>query len=440
MLDYIIKKAQKLGAEDIIVTSLNQLARQTKFANNEIVVNQTWDESDIDIFLAFKKKTISTSVKSDAKKSEVDKTLNKMMKIAKLLKPSEDYFGIAEGKFDYKNVEDGYDKQIDNLQDKEVDFVNAAINKALENGVKKSSGVLYSNCWQVEKLTSNGIDVSEKGTGINFSIRSFADKDASAHSVSVSRILKGFDPVAAADEASLLALQSLNPSLGEEGKYDVIFHPMVFANILFYMSYAFSAFQVDSGLSFFIDKIGKKVANEIVTIEDDGLLKNGFGSRSFDDEGMSIQKTALVENGILKNYLHNTSTAKKFKTESTGNAGLIDPVPWNIVLSKGDSKLEEMISEVDRGLYITNAWYTRFANYRTGDFSTIPRDAMFEIVDGRIVRAVKDLRISDNMQRILENVKMISKDRKIIQWWEVQIPVVTGFVLCKDVGITRSKK
>jgi PmbA protein len=65
---------------------------------------------------------------------------------------------------------------------------------------------------------------------------------------------------------------------------------------------------------------------------------------------------------------------------------------------------------------------------------------MFEIVDGRIVRAVKDLRISDNMQRILENVKMISKDRKIIQWWEVQIPVVTGFVLCKDVGITRSKK
>jgi len=440
MLDYIVQKAQKLGAEDVIATSVSQLARQTKFANNEIVVNQTWDEKDVDIFLAFNKKTISTSVKADAKKSDVDKTLNRMMKITRLLKPSEDYFGIAKGEFKYKDVEDGYDKKIEDLQEKEVDLVTAAINKALENGVKKSSGVLYSNVWQMKKMTSSGIDVSDKGTSINFSIRSFAEKDASAHSVSVSRILKGFDPLAAADEASLLAKQSLNPAQCEEGRYDVIFHPMAFSSLLYYTSYAFSAFQVDSGLSFFIDKIGKKVASDIVTIEDDGSMVNGFGSRKFDDEGMPIEKNKLIENGVLMNYLHNTSTAKKFNTESTGNAGLVDPVPWNIVLKQGDSKFEKMISSVKRGLYITNVWYTRFANYRTGDFSTIPRDAIFEIENGKIVRSVKDLRVSDNMQRILESIEMISKERKTIQWWEVTIPVVAGFVLCKDVGITRSKK
>jgi len=440
MLDYIIQKAQKLGAEDIIATSLNQLTRQTKFANNEIVVNQTWDEKDIDIFLSFKKRTISTSVKSDAKKSDIDKALNKMVKIAKLLKPNEDYFGIAGGEFKYKDVEEGYDKKIENLDEKEVDIVTAAINKALENGVKKSSGVLYSNIWQMKKLTSNGIDGSDKATSLNFSIRSFADKDASAHSVSVSRILKGFDSVAVADEASQLALQALNPVSGEDGRYDVVFHPMAFSNLLYYMSYAFSAFQVDSGLSFFMDKIGKKVANDIVTIEDDGSMRNGFGSRKFDDEGKPIQKNKLIENGILMNYLHNTSTAKKFNTESTSNSGLVDPAPWNIVLKQGDSKFEKMISAVKRGLYITNVWYTRFANYRTGDFSTIPRDAIFEIENGKIKRSLKDLRISDNVQRILENIAMISKERKTIQWWEVQIPVVTGFVLCKDVGITRPKK
>ncbi|MBI5872101.1 TldD/PmbA family protein, partial [archaeon] len=235
MLDYIIQRAQKLGAEDVIVTCVNQLTRQTKFANNEIVVSQIWNDRDIDIFLAVKKRTISTSVKADAKKNEVERTLNKMIKIAKLLKPNEDYFSIAEGDFKYKDVEEGYDKKIEELQDKEVDLVNAAINKSLENGVKKSSGVLYSNCWQIEKLTSNGVNINDKGTSINFSIRSFADKDASAHSVAVSRILKGFDPVSTADEASLLALQSLHPVLGIEGKYDVIFHPMVFANLLFYI-------------------------------------------------------------------------------------------------------------------------------------------------------------------------------------------------------------
>lgn len=439
MLDYIIKKAQKLGAEDAIVTQTDQKSRQIKFANNDIPTTQTWNLTDANIFLSFKRRTVSSSIESLDKKS-VDNTLVKMIKIAKLLAPSEDYFGIAEGKFKYKDIKSGYDKKIERLQNKEVDIVDAAINKAMENGVKRSSGVLYSNVWNMRKLTSNDVDVSEKGSSISFSIRSFADKDASGHSVSASRILKNFDPIEAASEASSLANQSLNSTLGEEGTYDVIFHPMVMANMLFYMSYAFSAFQVDSGISFLISKIGKKVGSGLVTIIDDGLLENGFGSRKFDDEGRPTQRTKIIENGILKTYLHNTSTAKKFKTVSTGNSGLVDPVPWNLILQAGDSKFEEMISQIKRGLYITNVWYTRFTNYRTGDFSTIPRDAMFLVENGKIVKPVKDLRISDNIQKILEKIQLISKKTRTIQWWEVTIPVITGFVLCRDVGITKSKK
>lgn len=332
-------------------------------------------------------------------------------------------------------------KRIEKLEGEEVEFAQDAIDAALSEGAKRSAGVLYSDVSRSKVFSSNGIEAEDKGTSINISIRSFAEeKDASGHTVSVARTLKNFAPKKAGQEAGIHAVQSLHPSEGFAGKYDVILHPMVVANIFYYMSYAFSAFEVDSGMSFLIGKQNKKVGNDIVTLKDNGRLANGFNSRMFDEEGRPTQTTEIIKSGVFKNFLHNTSTARKFRTKPTANAGIVYPQPWNLVLEKGDRNLDEMISEVKDGVYITNVWYTRFANYRTGDFSTIPRDAMFEIKDGKITRPIKGLRISDNMQRILENIVAISKNPQQIEWWEVTSPVVTGHVLIKDLNLTKSAK
>jgi len=452
--NYIITKALKLGVDDVVVTIKPAITKQLRFANNEITLSTTWDTIDVSVFLAYKKRLISSSLnnpslsetfssmggKTNLTKDSVDKFLEKMLKVAKVLAPKEDYHGIAKGPFKYKPVKDSYDKKIESLGDKTVDFVEDAIGAATDEGAKRCAGVLYSSFWEENKFTSGGVEASDKGSSINVSIRAFAEKDASGHSVSVSRVMKEFDAKLAGKEAGMLAKQSLNPVAGESGKYDVILGPMVAANLLYYMSYAFSAFEVDSGTSFLINKIGKKVGSKEVTLVDDSRMENGFGSNMFDDEGMPTQRTKIIDKGVLKTYLHNTSTAKKFKTKSTANAGIIYPQPNNLVLESGDSSLEEMISDVKDGVYITNVWYTRFANYRTGDFSTIPRDAMFEIKNGKIIRPIKGLRLSDNMQHILENIISVSKAAKIIHWWEVEIPIVTGHVLCKDLNMTKSAK
>jgi PmbA protein len=376
----------------------------------------------------------------DLKKENIEKFLNKLIKTAKVLEPKKDYYGIADGKFKYKKIPDSYDNKIEK-GGKEIEFVQNGIDAALEEGAKRCAGVLYTDVWKSEIFSSNGIEAEEKGTSINLSIRSFAEeKEASGHTVSVARTLKNFEPEKAGREAGMNAKKSLNPSDGYAGKYTAILHPMVIANILYYMSYAFSAFEVDSGMSFLIGKQNKKIASNNVTLKDDGRLANGFGSRTFDDEGRPTQTTELIKNGVFKSFLHNTSTAKKFKVKPTGNAGLIYPQSWNLVLEKGDRSLDEMISEVKDGVYITNVWYTRFANYRTGDFSTIPRDAIFEIKNGKITRPIKGIRITDNMQRILENVIAISKKPQQIEWWEVTSPVVTGHVLVKDLNLTKSAK
>jgi len=108
------------------------------------------------------------------------------------------------------------------------------------------------------------------------------------------------------------------------------------------------------------------------------------------------------------------------------------------VLEPGEMSKDEILEEAGDGLYISNNWYTRFQNYRQGDFSTIPRDAMFQIQNGRLGSPVKGLRVSDNMIRILSSIRDVSKERKWIRWWEVDIPTYLGHFLVDQVGITRS--
>jgi PmbA protein len=452
--EYIVKRGLNLGADDIIATVINSNTKQIRFANNEIFLSTEWETVDVEVFLSVGKRLISSSLKNPSPsetflsvskdwnltKENIDKFLARMIKMAKMIKPKEDYYGIASGNFKYGKLKDCYDKRITKLSEENIDFVHEAINAALSEGAKRCAGVLYSSVYTRYKYTSNGISAREKGTRINISIRAFREKDESAHSVSVSRVLKYFDPEKAGKEAGEMVNEYKNPVAGSAGKYDIIFSPMFMANLFNYMSYAFSAFEVDSGMSFLIGELGKGVANNNVTIIDDGRLPNGFGSVLFDEEGRPTKTTKIIDRGILKTYLHNTSTAKKFNAEPTGNAGIVYPSFWNLVLEKGDSSLEEMISEIKNGLYLTNTWYTRFRDHRAGDFSTIPRDAIFEIKNGKLGKPIKGIRLSDNMKNILKNIQLISKERKQIQWWEAEKPVLAGWVLCKGLNITKSSK
>ncbi len=124
--------------------------------------------------------------------------------------------------------------------------------------------------------------------------------------------------------------------------------------------------------------------------------------------------------------------------KSTGNAGLVNPQPRNVVMGAGDMSQEEMIRECKNGLYITDVWYTRFQNYQTGDFSTIPRDAILVIKNGEIVGSIKNIRVSDNIQKMFENVVALGKEQQWIHWWEVTIPTYLPHVLVNNVNITKS--
>jgi PmbA protein len=255
--------------------------------------------------------------------------------------------------------------------------------------------------------------------------------------VAVSRNIQGFDVSGCAEQAASLANMNVPVEKISRGKYDIIFYPLPFAVMLNLTANACSIFDVESGFSFLEKKLGRRVSSNNFTLIDDASKEYGFGSSLSDDEGVPSQKNVLIDRGILKTYLHNTSTARRYKTRTTASAGLIAPQAANIILSKGDYSLDEMIRSVRRGIIVTNTWYTRFQNYRTGEFSTLPRDKALVVENGKIKCATRGIRIADSMPNLLSKVSAIGKDSRQILSWEVEVPVDTPPVLVKGINITR---
>src|SRR3989344_543691 len=422
---YLKDELMKKGMDDLIITFYETEGRQLKFVNNKVVKTGSELTSNISIFVTKNKRIISTSLK-DINKNKADELIRKIVSMSKKLPPNEDYHGIAQGPFKYK-VKFDYDKNIMDVD--ESDLLEKAINKALETS-KRVAGNLEVGHLKSHLVSSTGAEVKEGSSNLYFSIRAFNEKEESGHMTCCSNTLKKFNLEKTAERAAEIAKLAKNPVEAKAGKFPVIFSHMAFAPLLNNISEAASVYSVESGLSF-LQQLNKKYGN--FTLEDDATLPEGFNSTSFDDEGVPTKKTTIIDKGVLKTYLHNTSTANKYKTETTANAGLISPRSFNVVFDckKGD------IFDVKEGIYITNVWYTRFQNYSEGDFSTIPRDGAFLIKNGEISQSLKGLRISDNMLSILKNIQCCNKKVIQIKSWEAEIPTFTPEVLVNDVNITK---
>ena len=431
----IVTKAKKLGADEGVAKTTLGKYRQVRFSNNQVDITVAWNDYVTDVALAWKKRVVATQI-HDFK--DIDASIKQLLGLAKVSAENPMFGGVAKGKFRYPKS--NADSKLEDL-DSPTELVSEAISAAKkEIGPKiDSGGILFTKFEDVYLVSSEGPVGFDSRSAIELSIRAFAEQEASGHGVECSSTLKGFKPARAGTKAGEIAKLAKNPKTGDDGAYDVIFDPLILGSSLGVWGGMVSAFNVMIQMSVFVDKIGKKVAPEIVTLKDNPAAYS-MSNRVFDDEGVPTKENVFINKGVLKTYLHNASTAKIFKTKTTGNAGLVAPNPWNIEMEAGDMSKDELFGEVKRGLYLTNTWYTRFQNYAKGDFSTIPRDGIFLVEKGEIKKSLKDLRVSDNTLTMLGNIAAISKERQHVHWWaEADPPSLSPYVLIKNVHMTKSK-
>jgi len=431
----IVKKGKALGADEVVAKTTFGRFRQTRFSNNQVDITVAWNNYVTDVTLAWHKRVVATQIQNF---QHIDKIMERLYKLAKVSKENPTYGGIAKGKFRYSTP--ASDKTLQELENPSEHIFEAVEAAKKEAGAEVTAGgILYTKYADIYLVSSEGPMGQDARSAIELSIRAFSQIDASGHGVECCSSLKNFKPSRAGEKAGRIAKLARKPRQGQEGKYDIIFDPLFFGSMLSTWGTMASAFSVMIQLSVFVNKLGQKVASDIVTLRD-RPAEYSVNNRIFDDEGFPVQENVFIDEGVLKTYLHNTSTAKIFKTKTTGNAGLVQPMPWNIEMDPGDRTRDALFSQVKRGLYLTNTWYTRFQNYATGDFSTIPRDGIFLIEHGEIKQSLKDLRLSDNVLRLLKQITDISKERQHVHWWiEAEPPSLAPYVLAREIQMTKPK-
>ncbi|MGI0148282.1 MAG: TldD/PmbA family protein, partial [Thermoplasmata archaeon] len=377
------------------------------------------------MFLVYQKRVLASDIKD---LSKADEAVERLVKIAKASQQNPDYAGIARGPFKYARTRP--DAKVLSLEEGGK-YVEAAVGGALDQGAKECAGSFWKNEDEHFLATSNGVKGHDHRASLYLSIRALVSLESSGHGIACATKLSQFEPEKAGQKAGRIAALARNPKPGKAGRYTVVFDPLIFGSLTDQAAGRLSAWAVLAGLSPFGKKIGKRVGSPHLTLYDDGSA-DSIARKRFDAEGLPTRRTVLVNKGILKTYLHNTSTAKKFKTKTTGNAGLIYPDSHAVFVKPGDRSRDEIFSEVKDGLWLTNTWYTRYQSYMTGDLSTIPRDGIFHIRNGEVVETWKDIRVTDNLLHMLKNIVALSDKPEQMMWWgEVSVPNFVPYALIK---------
>lgn len=170
------------------------------------------------------------------------------------------------------------------------------------------------------------------------------------------------------------------------------------------------------GTSIFATKLNQSIASPEVTIGDTGLLNASRGAINVDDEGTPSQDTILVENGVLKSYMHDKISAKSYGVAPTGS-GRRDSYKWAPLprmrvtyMANGTHEVDELIKNVKYGIFCT-----KYTNGQVligaGDYTFYVKNG-FLIEDGKLTAPIKDVNIIGNGPDTLSKITMVANDQK----------------------------
>jgi len=431
----VISEALCAGAEEVAVLFSEGPGSQVRFSNNQVDIVKTWIDVSLRIQVIWNRRMQIIFMSTKDLRS-IRRQLDKTIKALRSLPEREVYAPLPEGPMDYPIVPDLYDSSLEDPSEKLVDLAHEAIDAALVEGAKRVAGSIRSEAFTECLATTSGIKVCERRSNVYLDIRALRDSETTGHSFSCSRKLSGLNPRRAGEEAGRDAkISEKRVKLGP-GRYNTLLWYSAVGNIVGVIGSLASALSVLSKMSPYEGKLNERLAPEFFTLVDDPLKPGGYGSRSFDEEGFPARRNFIIDRGILRTYLHNRLTA--MGTETTSNAGWVHPTPWNLILLPGDESEDDLLLDMGKGLVVKNATYLRFQDYVSGDFSAIVRDGLLFVENGEVVGAVRGLRLSDNILRMMSNVMGLGREtRQIYHWWmEYDVPVEAPLIAVKDVGFT----
>lgn len=299
--------------------------------------------------------------------------------------------------------------------------------RAQDSRISRVEASVTETYREVLIATSAGVYVRDVQPMLRFGVRVIAEQNARRQAgssggggrVGMEYFARaGKSPEDHAKEAVRSALAMLDAREAPAGTMEVVLAPGDSGVLLHEaVGHGLEADFNRKGVSNYSGRVGQPVASKLCTVVDDASIMFGRGTVNVDDEGNIPTRSVLIENGVLRGYMHDAHSAKYFGVEPTGNGRRESfrsvPLPrmTNTLLLAGESDPEEIVRSVERGIFAR-----RFGggqvDIASGDFVFSIAEA-YLIEHGKITAPLKDVNLIGNGPDALSKVTMLGNDLQV---------------------------
>lgn len=274
-----------------------------------------------------------------------------------------------------------------------------------EKVISATAGV-YDGTSQSASVGSNGFSGTQQSTycwfGSDITMMDQGDKRAEdGFYVGSPHIADLPEAASVASTALKRVLSRLDSEKGPTVKTIMVVDSRVAGSLIGRLLSPANARRVQQGQSYWGDLVGEKAFSSALTIVDDPLIKRGFSSRHFDNEGISARAIPIIEDGVVKNLYVDTYYGRKTGlTPTTGSSS-------NRRIASGDKPLDELLADAGDGIFVTS-WLGGNADDTTGDFSLGLRGHMIE--NGQVGRPIGEMNVTGNLKDLFSRLEMVGND------------------------------
>jgi TldD protein len=287
----------------------------------------------------------------------------------------------------------------------------------------RSTRCIYADQFRsVHYANTDGACFREQRPDMVLRFHATASRDSLVQSAHESfRSSRSFDDLAGrldeAREVSERAGQLLDAPSGPSGAFTVVLDPEM-AGVFCHEAFGHLSeadFLYENPKMRELMKVGKLVGVDALSIVDDGTQAGLGGTWALDDEGTPMKKTDLIRDGHLAGHLHSRETAARMGADPTGNARSVSrkhaPIVrmTNTFIEAGDVAFEEMIRDIDDGIYACGA----FGGQTMLEEFTFSAAYAYRIRKGRIEELLRDVMFTGNVFETLYAIDAVGNDLKM---------------------------
>lgn len=408
----LVEAAKRAGADAADAVAVRGVSQGVEVRDGRVEGSERSEGDDVGlrVLVGRRQAVISTN---DIRGDNVDQLAERAVAMARVA-PDDKYVGLADPSLlarDFADL-DLLDPVMPSNAELERRAIEAEESALAVKGVTKSGGASASTgIGGMVLVTSTGFHGSylrsSQGTSMTAIVGDGTNMERDYDYTSAPHASDLASPASVGKSAGERAVARANPRKAATCKVPVIFDPRVSNSLVGHVIGAANGASIARKTSFLKDRLGEQLFDKSIRIIDDPLRVRGLRSQTFDAEGVTVRKMAIIDEGVLTTWLLDSATARELGLVTTGHAhrgvsSSPSPGAYNLHMEAGEPTPAELMSDIKDGFYVTDLIGSG-VNGVTGDYS---RGASgFWIENGELTYAVSEMTIAGHLIEMFKSLR-----------------------------------